>query len=363
MVISAINNLCRHFVFHMSKRVRRGRYLSILMVHGVTDDSIDAEWVPLRPRLGIQCLEQYLVMLSRHYQFVSLHEAVEMVTRKASISPFPLVITFDDGYRNNLEVALPVLKQFNVSPTIFLATGHNSRRMPFWFDRLDYALQHSDIAGRKLSVGGKTIIFRSNNRFDLYRGYKALRVAAKELMRPDSEIIREIEQLTDRLEMESGKSLVNIFERDKWSSVLTWEEIKLAASDGVEFGSHTVDHVRLALCDAESVRFQLEESRKIVQQYTGRPCRYLCYPYGSFDRRIMKVARDVGYEAAVTTLPGLNRIGDDPMGLRRINFPVQGQKGYLLGNLANWRGFKSMFHLSKDWILQRQRYQKNILGD
>jgi peptidoglycan/xylan/chitin deacetylase (PgdA/CDA1 family) len=362
-VISAFYNLFRHFVFHISKRVRCRRYVSILMVHGVTDDDINADWVPLRPRLGIRRLEDYLLMLSRHYQFVSLHDAVDMISAKAPISPFPLVITFDDGYRNNVQLALPVLKRFNITPTIFLATGHNSRRKPFWFDRLDYALQHSDVAGRTFSVGGKSIVFRSNHRSHLSQGYKSLRSAAKGVMRPDLEMVRELEELVDRLENESGRGLSDIFEKDFWASVLSWDEIKEAANHGVSFGSHTVDHVRLALVDDVSVRYQLSESKKVVEKYTGRPCFNLCYPSGSFDQRIMKIAGETGYRAAVTTLPGLNRTGDDPMSLRRINFPEQEPIGDLLGNLAGWGGFNSMLKVPKDLFLEKQAFQENILGD
>lgn len=327
------------------------------------DERLESAWRPLRERLGRQHLENYLLRLSRYYQFISMHEAVEIIAGGRSTKNYPLAITFDDGYRNNLEIALPVLKRFNVSPTIFVATGHHSQRKPFWFDRLDYAIQNTDVAGRTFRIGGRDIFFASNQRADLSRGYKSMRSAAKEMMRPDSEMIMELEKLADNFEAECGKSLNDIYEKDPWSSLLTWEEIEKASQDGITFGSHTVDHVRLGLADEETIRHQLEESRKTIEKYTNTPCRYLCYPSGSFSKSVISAATMAGYQAAVTTLPGLNRTGGDLMSLRRIHFPERGAFLDFLGSLGGWHGFRPMASSAKHLFLAGRGTQVNITGD
>ena len=85
--------------------------------------------------------------------FVSLGDAVEMLAGRKPLVPYSLVLTFDDGYRNNITHALPLLRRNQVPATIYLATGHVEERRPFSFDRLDYALQHAAPADAAQAVG------------------------------------------------------------------------------------------------------------------------------------------------------------------------------------------------------------------
>jgi hypothetical protein len=78
----------------------------------------------------------------------------------------------------------------------------------------------------------------------------------------------------------------------------------------------------------------------MIEMCTGITVGHFCYPSGSFTHQAMRMARDVGYEAAVTTVEGLNRRGDDLMALRRINLPDTGNKAKLLMDAAGLLGLK-----------------------
>jgi peptidoglycan/xylan/chitin deacetylase (PgdA/CDA1 family) len=314
----------------------------ILMIHGVMDEGTKTEWVPLRHRLSRKQLGMALEVLSRFYHFIPLEDAVAMLNGQKPILPHSLVFTFDDGYRNVVKYALPLLHQYKVTPTIFLAAGHCENRQPFWFDRLDYALQHVGVNGREFTIGNEKIQIVSNNRTSLRNSYKRLRDTAKKVMRSDMEMIGEMDAIASKLESESGRRLVDIFERDDWSSVLSWDEIRRVAKEGVSFGSHTVDHIRLGLVDEDVIRDQLSRSKEMIEMCTGMTVDHFCYPSGSFTRQAMRMARDVGYEAAVTTVEGLNRRGDDLMALRRINLPDTGNKAKLLMDAAGLLGLKQL---------------------
>jgi peptidoglycan/xylan/chitin deacetylase (PgdA/CDA1 family) len=300
-------------------RFAHRHHVAVLMIHGVMEDDGQQRWQPLRSRLPLQDLDRYLGHLARWHTFVSSEEAVEMLAGRAPMKPHSLVITFDDGYRNNLSHALPILRKHGAPATIFVATGHIDRRQPFWFDRLDYALQHGLVESREIQIGSQAIQVSARGREDLEESYRRLRDLAKRDVVDDGQFQELMNSLSAALEADSGESLADIVDDDDWSSVATWDEIAAVSGNGVVFGSHTVNHVRLFGVPTDIVRAELAESRQTIEQHTGLPCRLLAYPNGAFNDTVVSVARELGYAAAFTTQEGLNRRGDDLLRLRRIH--------------------------------------------
>lgn len=328
--------LCRALgLLHLWRYLHRHEVV-ILTIHGVMDATTPATWVPLRPQLPPSTLDRTLNILRRHYRFVSLQTAVDMLAGRMPIQPYSLVVTFADGYRNNLSHALPILRSHQVPATFFLATGHIEHRRPFWFDRLDYAIQHAPLGGRTLVVAGTPVRFTGSSRPALRLTYSQLRATAKAASRHDADTIRELEALSQRLEDESGRPLRDIFEHDPWSAVATWDDLRASAGTDLEIGSHTVDHLRLHLADADTVREQLTRSKQIIESRLGLPCRYLCYPNGDFDPRAVAFARECGYEAALTTIEGNNGPGADLFMLRRRAFPVTWSATEVMAQLSGF---------------------------
>jgi peptidoglycan/xylan/chitin deacetylase (PgdA/CDA1 family) len=81
---------------------------------------------------------------------------------------------------------------------------------------------------------------------------------------------------------------------------MSWEELEQLAGAGWEIGSHTRSHPPLTELDDASLSRELEGSREVCEQRLARPCRSFAYPYGDFDDRVVRAARDAGYEAAAT---------------------------------------------------------------
>lgn len=334
--------------------------VAILMLHGVMDEEASSAWVPLRPQLSRKRLRATLEILSQYYNFIRLQDAVDMLSGRVPMKPYSLVLTFDDGYRNQLKHALPILQDFNAPAAIFLTTGHIDQRKPFWFDRLDYALQHARLAGREFKIGNESIRFPSDSREDVRAAFKQLRDAAKRVDRPDTMMAQEMDMLAERLENESGRRLADIFEHDDWSAILDWKEIRAAGAQSlVTFGSHTVDHTRLGLATEEEIRHQAKKSKKTIEKHTGKECRFFCYPSGSFSSRSLNVLQETGYAAAVTTLEGLNTRKDTPLALRRISWPAAGRRSDILWQTLQLSQLKKTLGLR----LPDRRITKCILGD
>ncbi len=342
------SGLLRLFVASQRNKV------TILMLHGVTDPAAPAAWKPLRSQLTPKQLARTLAILAQYYRFVSLTEATEMLAGTRPLAANSLALTFDDGYRNNLIFALPVLRRFNAPATIFLSTGNVTSQKPFWFDRLDYAVQ--SMANERISRQGIPELAEMDfsNREALTRSFITFIRKERQRYTTDTAMRSAMAGLTERMEQCSGHGLAEIFADDPWSGVLTWDEVRQAANE-VHFGSHGVDHPLLSLVSPDVARQELVASRESIEFYTGRPCRHLAYPDGSFNHEVVSLARACDYSSAVTIIPGLNQRGNEMLTLRRIAFPRKHSNAEIIAAVSG---------LSSQWqkLSQTIRYPRGTSG-
>jgi peptidoglycan/xylan/chitin deacetylase (PgdA/CDA1 family) len=290
------------------------------MVHGVVDDALQTTWHPLRKQLSVKDLDRSLTTLAKHYRFISMDKAVAMLAGKEPLQPYSLVLTFDDGYRNNITHALPILQRHNAPAIFFLSTGHVERREPFWYDRLDYAIQHLR-QEQHIYFSGKIFLFRPNQEEISRITFSSLRHMIKTDNRPYTETMLEVNQMTNNLEDNGSCRLADVFEKDHCTAIMTWEETRWAANQGVTIGSHTVDHSILDRLDEVAAREQLTISKKTIEQHTGKQCAFFCYPNGNWDKNIVSLVRETGFIAATTTDTGSNKVGGELLTLHRFTFP------------------------------------------
>jgi peptidoglycan/xylan/chitin deacetylase (PgdA/CDA1 family) len=294
----------------------------ILTLHGVMDEEADTSWRPLRAQYPRASLKLALGVLTDYYTFVTLDHAVAMLQGEVPMEQNCMVLTLDDGYFNNLKHAMPILREHEVPVLVYAAVGNIEQRKPFWFDRLDYAIQLADVDGLPVSINGDEVVLRAGSRKELRKSYKTIRDKAKQPGRSDAEMLEELDSLAEQLERRAGRALSDIFEEDDWTSVMSWDQLREMQNDRfAQVGSHTVSHTRLGHAGQESVEFELSVSKQMLEQELGDECRHFCYPNGSFGENTPAMVRAAGYRSATTTEEGANRVGCDPMLLKRIHLP------------------------------------------
>jgi len=127
-------------------------------------------------------------------------------------------------------------------------------------------------------------------------------------------------------------------------AMLTWPEIREMAGSGMEFGSHTVTHPILTQLSAERLRSEIVNSQKRIECETGKKPRLFAYPVGKarhFSPTVAAGLREAGYTMAFTTLPYVNRVGDDLFSLGRIavwgdNYPTTAIRLGMLRLSRSW---------------------------
>jgi peptidoglycan/xylan/chitin deacetylase (PgdA/CDA1 family) len=321
----------------------------LLMIHGVMDTEEISDWIPTRPQISRAQLEAHVKLIAKYYEFISLSEAVAMLSGGKPFRSNCVVLTFDDGYRNNLTHAWPILKKYDIPAIIFPSVGHVARREPFWYDRIDFALQHASSMGlRECSFNDMRVTIDGSSRKNLAASIKRVVLTAKTIDGDDFEAMSIVESTISEIENFVGLSLKDIFETDDWTGVMSWNDLRRAREEGISIGSHTVDHSRLGLLGSEQAKEQMSESKRMLEEQLDQPCEYLCYPDGSYSHKVPSIAIECGYKAALTTDEGLNYVGDDLMQLRRFHLP---HNGTAADGLAVASGLIYKINQLKQWML------------
>jgi peptidoglycan/xylan/chitin deacetylase (PgdA/CDA1 family) len=182
-------------------------------------------------------------------------------------------ISFDDAWRRNLTEVIPIIQERNLPVTIFVPT-EEVRRGTFWFS---HALRNPSALPDP---------FR-NNALRLWRA-------------PESTRKRVIDQLFEMLPPTARE-------------VMSAAEIaELAKLPQITIGSHSVNHALMPNCDDEELRREVNDSKRDLEAWTGRPVRVFSYPNGDFDERTGHVLAEAGYSLAFTTESRAIRITDNP---------------------------------------------------
>jgi peptidoglycan/xylan/chitin deacetylase (PgdA/CDA1 family) len=216
-----------------------------------------------------ETFERHVLALRRVYSIVPLRRLVEahVSGSYASLPPKPLAITFDDGHRGNARLE-PVLRRLGVPITIFLCSGIVGTNRGFWFLHVAASAE-----------------------------FKVL---------PDEERV-------DRLRAAGFDEEVSLPEPD----ALAAEDVQ-RLKPLVDFQAHTISHPILPRCAPEKARREIEGCKQELEQRFGLDVYALAYPNGDYSEREVELAREGGYEAAVSMEPGLNQPRVDRFRLRRI---------------------------------------------
>lgn len=294
------------------------RRLSILMYH-----RIPAQPDPLFPgEVDAARFVEHLHFLKQCFNIIPLREAVGMLA-EGRLPARAACLTFDDGYADNAEVALPIMQQHGVPATVFVATGFlDGGRM--WNDSVIELVRRapSDLDLRALGLGQ----FKLDSHAARAQAIAALLDALKYLP------IDERQAKVDAIVTHTGIILpTNLMMRS--------EQVAQMHRSGIEIGGHTVHHPIVARMDPEGARKEIADGKAALESITGAPVRTFAYPNGRPGRDYLAehvaIVRESGFDAAVTTSPGAAGAGADPYQLPRFTPWDRGQLGFTARMMRN----------------------------
>ncbi len=271
--------------------VKRLNGAKILMYHSVAA-SDEVDWIDHRNNTTPEIFRRQIEFLAHYRHVVSLSELVRAIECGEDITGGTVVITFDDGYLNTLRVAAPVLAEFKIPMTLFLATGYVGRQNAPWIDRL-YTMFRMRTQ-EKLCLGWGNFGCRNlrnvQERTEIYKGLVSMLVSANAFER--EEILAEVEN-----------QLMPASEPPRL--LLDWDEVRrfIREFPKVEIGAHTVEHVDLGSCTREQATKEILGSMADIERELGLRPSHFSYPYGRMRAAAHDLPGKLGLHSALVTEP------------------------------------------------------------
>lgn len=271
----------------------------VFMFHGVGGGDCPAD-----------IFESQMKYLRTNFSVISLREALTISGDAARNFKTEIVLTFDDGLRNNYTIAYPILLRYELPATFFVCPGLIESGTWQWVHEMEQRLLSCTPGKLKkicaqLGIGGQEL-----------KDTDGGNVAEKII-----ECMKTIENHSRITAEQLIRSLTQNFETDRHQhdlyDTMSWNELQSLDPDLITIGSHTVHHPVLTRLPHEEMRYQIQESKQWLQRRLNRPVEYFCYPNGDYDASIAQVVAQ-NYKAAVTTRAGYFNKGDDVYQINRI---------------------------------------------
>jgi peptidoglycan/xylan/chitin deacetylase (PgdA/CDA1 family) len=320
-----------------------GRTL-ILLYHRIDKPDSDPWSLAVTPRRFAEHLE----VLRRYTRPIRLQQLSQALLYGNNLPDRSVVITFDDGYADNLHNAKPVLERYGVPATFFLASGLIGQKQEFWWDELDRLLLQPGVLPESLSlsVNGSTYRWELNeaanySKEEVWR-YRRWRVGKEAPSSRHSLYYSLWELLRPMTEGQRGRVLSELQEwagakptsRSSHLPLSLEEAVTLTQGELVEVGAHTVTHPALSALPPALQRDEISGSKARLEELLDRPVAGFSYPYGSLSAETVGIVREAGFACGCATHTGLVKRSTDPFQLPRKH-------------VQNWGGDKFAKRLSR----------------
>jgi peptidoglycan/xylan/chitin deacetylase (PgdA/CDA1 family) len=251
--------------------------------------------------------------LKKTVRILSEPELLEIIKLRKPLRERCAMVTFDDGYRDNYDLAYPILRELGIPATFFIPTGMVDSRRLGWWDIANYLIKSSprtqlDFRGQRIDLTGE-------------RGLVARKIVGQ---------LREIQAAEiDGFLADLSKACACPFPslalQD--AELMNWEQVQEVARNGITIGSHTHHHSMLSKMDLAAQERELIQSKVFLEQKLGSEIHSLAYPVGNYDAFNLEtkdLAAGAGYSIAFSFLTGSNSWERmDRFDIRRIDPPYE----------------------------------------
>jgi peptidoglycan/xylan/chitin deacetylase (PgdA/CDA1 family) len=272
--------------------------LSILTYHHVCDPGRDYRFDPETADVTPDQFRRQMTLVKEHFSVIGVDELLASLDG-AKLPPNPCLVTFDDGYRSNLEVALPILREHDMKAVFFIATSFVSERRLYWWDRIAYIVATSMRERIRLAYPRPmTVELR-----DRAAARAALVTPVKDEAGLDLE--RYLLELADAAGIAWSRDVERTLADEL---IMTWDQVRQMRDAGMDIESHSRRHRVLQTLDAADLRDDLDGAREDLSRELGAPSRVIAYPVGRTIAPFPKVRDAVaaaGYQCGLTNASGV----------------------------------------------------------
>jgi peptidoglycan/xylan/chitin deacetylase (PgdA/CDA1 family) len=332
--------LSRFGFYQALHRLQGKNRLTVLNYHRIADANA-ADFIGYTPNVSTDAsgFAAQMKFVSKHFSVISLDTLVSHLVHGTALPDYPLLITFDDGYLDNYETALPILKQYQLPAVIFLMTSRmtETSQLPWW-DACAEAIRHTEHEDLQLpQIGHYSLRTPSERKLASDRLISALKLV------PEAEKTGLLKQIVETLEVDLSL---------KKPLFVNWEQVRELVAHQVACQAHTHNHPILTRITEVEIREELKRSSQLIAEETGQKISAFAYPNGTssdYDERVFRVLSELNFQVAFTLLPGTMPAKD----LKRYRFQI---KRIFLSHTDGFDIFQSKM-MGVPALLSREPYQ------
>ena len=257
------------------------------MYHRVVKDDQINEDLEYGLTVSTSNFERQIKAIKTRYEICSIDKFIENLKRKKN--KFMVSITFDDGYKDNLYHALPILEKYEVPASIYITTRFLNKDVDMWWYELGNIIQKKtelsfDHDNKKFYF----LLKNKNQKMVAYQNLKKIFLGLK------------IDKQNKLME-----KITNSKKRENYSHIcLNSDEIKtLERHPLITIGSHSHNHLNLKILNEDEIKYEISKSLEILQSLVNYKIKHFCYPFGGENQasqREFNIVEKFKFNSAVT---------------------------------------------------------------
>jgi len=283
------------------RRVDGPKYV-ILAYHTVGN-----EGAPWYCHISAATFRKQMEYVAKHFRVISLEQMVQELDSNADRDQ-AIVVTFDDGYLGTFTEAFPILQEYKIPATVYLAAGAIDSGELLWYDRIFQCLQ---IAPTDLTLGLAT-----TRQFKLDSRTSRIATAEQVVI-----YLRSLPNNERKAWCAQFERLVPLPKSALGGAMASWSQVRRMHEAGIQFGAHTMTHPVISRLDLDTMRLEIGQSKALIEHKLGTAVDHFAFPFGKSrdcGTGAAQVLKELGFRTAVTSITGLNQARADAFRLRRV---------------------------------------------
>jgi peptidoglycan/xylan/chitin deacetylase (PgdA/CDA1 family) len=287
---------------------------AILAYHSVVEDPQLTDYILGSSRSRAH-FERHIETLARKFSPVTIDDVAEFANSGKRLPPRAVAVTFDDGFADNYEVALPILSRYGVPATFYIMVDAVENGTLPWYCRIRFAFNTTKKSEWTYPETNRTYKFVTPDERRAVMPVAWDRGAALS-GRAQQEFVEAIERALE-IDPQSAKA--------KHGLMMDWEQVRALKKAGHTIGGHTLSHPNVAQVSVDEARSEIAGCKQRLQEKLGAPVEHFSYPHPALNphwsSQTLGITREAVFKSAVLTTYGSVRSGDDPLALKRMYTP------------------------------------------
>ena len=252
-------------------------------------------------------------LVARNYNAVSIDDMVDIFLRKKTLPKKAVVVTFDDGYADNIEIAAPILNHFGIPACFYITTNSIGNQHAIWYVRIRYAILTSSMNSWDNPIDNCHYNFINyDDRLSAFIDscHYCARLTGEQQK-------NYVDNIVTSLDVDDSTAYNNL--------MMTWDDVSSLIKMGHIVGSHTIFHPNIAHIDTDDAEHEIVESKRIIERNTPVKVKHFSYPNPALEPNwtndLSRIINKAGYLTSVTCDHGCVRLHDDLFSIPRIAVP------------------------------------------